>query len=295
MVFHLYHYNPSLAAAVIFIILFAATTGLHFFQMVKPRTWFFIAFCCGGICERAPEHPDRLTWFGTDINLHGFLVEIIGYIGKTTPDTLGAYTIQSIFLLVAPALFAASIYMELGRIVDLVDGGHYLFFRRSWLTRIFVTGDVLSFLMQGGGGGLMGSDNADSRDTGSYLIVGGLFVQIVFFGCFIVTALLFHIRIHRKPTQRVLTNRPPFLRHLVALYATSLLIFVRSIVRVIEFIQGFDGFVISHEIFIYLFDAVLMLAVMFIMNWVHPSEVKTLLTGGKTCKGFQLVDYSEVA
>jgi hypothetical protein len=49
------------------------------------------------------------------------LVEIVGYIGRAKPDTLGAYIIQSIFLLVAPALFAASIYMELGRIVALVD------------------------------------------------------------------------------------------------------------------------------------------------------------------------------
>ncbi|KAJ5210630.1 hypothetical protein N7491_010436 [Penicillium cf. griseofulvum] len=271
MVFHLYHYDPSLAAAAIFIILFTASTGLHFFQMAKTRTWFFIAFCCGGIFE------------------------IIGYIGRTTPGTLGAYIVQSIFLLIAPALFAASIYMELGRIVDLVDGDHYLLLRRGWLTRIFVTGDVLSFFMQGGGGGLMGSDIADDRDTGSYLIVGGLFVQIVFFGCFIATALLFHVRIHRKPTQKVLTNRPPFLRHIVALYTTSLLIFVRSIVRVVEFIQGFDGFVISHEVFIYLFDAVLMLAVMLIMNWVHPSEVKTHLTGGRMSKGFLLIDYPDVA
>jgi RTA1 like protein. len=185
--------------------------------------------------------------------------------------------------------------MELGRIVELVDGERYLFVRRRWLTGIFVTGDVLSFFMQGGGGGLMGSDKPDSRATGSHVIVGGLFVQIVFFGCFIITAVLFHMRLHRAPTQRVLTHQPPYLRHLLALYATSLLIFVRSIVRVVEFIQGLDGYVISHEIFIYLFDAVLMLGVMLIMNWVHPSEVTTYLTGGKMSKGLRLVEYSTAA
>ncbi|KAF5614603.1 RTM1-like protein [Fusarium sp. NRRL 25303] len=263
-----YHYDPSLAAAIIFIILFSATTILHFFQMIQTRTWFFLAFSLGGIFE------------------------IIGYIGRTVPETLGAYVVQSIFLLVAPALFAASIYMELGRIVDLVDGDHYLYVRRRWLTRIFVIGDVLSFFMQGAGGGMMGSDNTDSRKLGEKLIVVGLFVQIVFFGCFVITAAMFHLRLCRNPTQKVIADKPPYLRHLMALYITSILIFIRSLVRVIEFIQGFDGYIISHEIFIYLFDAVPMLAVMLIMNWIHPSEIKKLLVGGKMAKGFTIVETS---
>jgi hypothetical protein len=65
--------------------------------------------------------------------------------------TLGPYIMQSVLLLVAPALFAASIYMELGRIVLMVDGERSLFIRRTWLTKLFVTGDVLSFLMQSSG------------------------------------------------------------------------------------------------------------------------------------------------
>ncbi|KAG5760041.1 hypothetical protein H9Q72_011838 [Fusarium xylarioides] len=263
-----YHYGPSLAAAVISIILFTATTILHFFQMIQTRTWFFLAFSLGGIFE------------------------IIGYIGRTVPDTLGAYILQSVFLLVAPALFAASIYMELGRIVDLVDGDHYLYIRRRWLTRVFVIGDVLSFFMQGSGGGMMGSDNTNSRKLGEKLIVVGLFVQIVFFGCFVITAAMFHLRLRRNPTQKVIADKPPYLRHLTALYITSILIFIRSLVRVIEFIQGFDGYIISHEIFIYLFDAVPMLAVMLIMNWIHPSEIKKLLVGGKMAKGFTIVESS---
>jgi hypothetical protein len=91
-------------------------------------------------------------------SLTHFAVETVGYIGRAAsaaqdPDayTLGPYIIQSLLLLVAPALFAASIYMELARIVLLVDGDHALFIRRRWLTRIFVSGDVLSFLIQGGG------------------------------------------------------------------------------------------------------------------------------------------------
>ena len=58
---------------------------------------------------------------------------------------------QSLLLLVAPALFAASIYMVLGRIILLTDGEKNSLIRQKWLTKIFVAGDVLSFLVQSGG------------------------------------------------------------------------------------------------------------------------------------------------
>ena len=58
---------------------------------------------------------------------------------------------QSLLILVAPALFAASIYIILGRIILLVDGERYSLVRLKWLTKIFVAGDVLSFLLQGSG------------------------------------------------------------------------------------------------------------------------------------------------
>lgn len=85
------------------------------------------------------------------------VVEVIGYAGRAksgneSPDwTLGPYIIQAILLLVAPALFAATIYMELGRIISVVDGEGHVLIRKEWMTKLFVTGDVLSFILQGGG------------------------------------------------------------------------------------------------------------------------------------------------
>ena len=56
--------------------------------------------------------------------------------------------VQLLFILVAPALFAATIYMELGRIIMLCDSGHHSLVPLRWLTKIFVAGDVLSFVLQ---------------------------------------------------------------------------------------------------------------------------------------------------
>ena len=46
----LYRYTPSLEAAAIFAILFAGTTIVHIYQLVKSKAWYFIAFVIGGIC-----------------------------------------------------------------------------------------------------------------------------------------------------------------------------------------------------------------------------------------------------
>jgi hypothetical protein len=50
-VFKLYHYSPSLAAAMIFLLLFVGTTGMHFYQLFRARTWFMISLAVGGICK----------------------------------------------------------------------------------------------------------------------------------------------------------------------------------------------------------------------------------------------------
>lgn len=88
----------------------------------------------------------------------GFTVEAVGYVGRAmsaqeAPDfTKNPYIIQSILLLLGPALYAASIYMILGRIIVLLDAQKLSLIRPNWLTKVFVAGDVLSFFAQSGGG-----------------------------------------------------------------------------------------------------------------------------------------------
>ncbi|PVH70445.1 RTA1 domain protein [Cadophora sp. DSE1049] len=267
--FKFYHYDPSMTAAVVFIACFLITTALHTYQFIRTRTWFLIPLVIGGFFE----------W--------------IGYVGRAissqqSPNwTLGPYLIQTLLLLVAPALFAASIYMALGRIILLVDGEQHSLIRKRWLTKIFVCGDVISFFAQGAGGGIQASGTATSLTTGSHIIVGGLFVQLIFFGLFIIVAIVFHMRMHSAPT--VASLSVPWKTHMYTLYATSLLIMIRSIFRVVEYLQGFSGYILSHEIYLYIFDACLMFAVMVIFNFIHPSEIQALLKGGKAAnKGWRM-------
>lgn len=60
---------------------------------------------------------------------------------------------------------------------------------------------------------------------------------------------------------------------MLSLYIVSILIFVRSVVRVVEYLQGYTGYVMGHEAFLYVFDATVMWLAMITMNWIHPGEV----------------------
>jgi hypothetical protein len=99
--------------------------------------------------------PHSLYHSITPIYTNNHAVEIIGFTGRILSHNdlwaLGPFIMQSLLILIAPALFAASIYIILGRIILLVDGEEYSLVRRKWLTKVFVVGDVLSFMMQGAG------------------------------------------------------------------------------------------------------------------------------------------------
>jgi hypothetical protein len=81
-------------------------------------------------------------------------VEVIGYAargishGQAPNPTIAPYVISTLLLLVAPALFAASIYMILGRIILSVDAEAHSLIKTRWLTKVFVTSDVGSFFIQ---------------------------------------------------------------------------------------------------------------------------------------------------
>ncbi|KAJ4270524.1 hypothetical protein NW762_002211 [Fusarium torreyae] len=183
---------------------------------------------------------------------------------------------------------AASIYMILGRIILLTDGEHHSLIRRTWLTKTFVFGDVASFMLQSSGGGLMAV--ADLNKMGEKIIVGGLFVQLFFFGCFILVSAVFHLRMRKAPTPKSLESSVRWQTYLTTLYVTGVLIWVRSLFRVVEFIEGNDGHLMRSEVWVFVFDGMLMLMVLVWMNWFHPSEIGLLLRGEDTItNGLELV------
>ena len=272
--FSFYFYAPSLAAAIAFIVLFTLTSIVHVAQLLRNRTWYFVPFIVGTICGALAKLNSSTQSL---INGEG---EAIGYVGRAvnatqTPNwTKSPYILQSLLILIAPSFFSASIYMILGRLIRLVEGDHHSLIRPSWLTKAFVTSDVFSIFLQGAGGGLMASSkDLSGFQKGEHIIIGGLFIQIIGFGTFVIVTALFHRRILRYPTNASRTVSQPWHIYLWILYCASALIFVRSIFRTIEYIQGYDGSLQSTETFLYVFDATLMFSAVVVFNVYHPGRI----------------------
>lgn len=225
-------------------------------------------------------------------------VQTIGYCGRIwshfDTTSIGAFVIQAILILVAPALYAASIYMVLGRLIRTLRAEDLSLVPVRRLTQLFVIGDVVSFTLQAGGGGIQSGGSLQLYNLGEKVIIAGLFLQIVFFGFFVVSTVVFHVRAAATQATRShhLAAAPdsfaaavPWTRHLAVLYTTSGLILVRSIFRVVEYLQGNDGYLISHEVFLYCFDFAFMAATMLVLAiwYVDGLDGKEPKSGRTSC------------
>ncbi|KAL1887434.1 hypothetical protein Sste5346_010229 [Sporothrix stenoceras] len=216
--FVFYNYKPNLAAAILFSVLFFIMTFAHVTRMAMKRTWYFVPFVLGCLSRG------------------GAIVEAVGYIGralssKEAPDfTKDPYIVQSLLILLGPTLMAATVYMVLGRLVLVLQGEKNAIIKPRWITKVFVTGDVLSFFTQGAGPGLLSAAKIQSDvNKANYIIVGGLAIQILFFGFFIVVTAFFHRRIT--------------------------MILIRSVYRMAEYAQGSAGELQKKEFWLYIFDS----------------------------------------
>ncbi|PYH89603.1 RTA1-domain-containing protein [Aspergillus ellipticus CBS 707.79] len=256
--YRLYHYAPSLVAAIAATACFGLITTCHLIHYFAQRTWFFTPFILGGIFETI-----------------GYLGRIIN--SQQTPNwTTAPYIMQELLLLIAPSSFTASIYMILGRIIRVTKGDSRSLIPARSVTRIFVIVDVVAFLAQAGGGGILAQATTTSRQhLGNGIIIGGLLVQIIFFALFILVSVIFHLRMRRDPTRRGRKTHVKWHRFLIVLYITNVLILTRCVFRVIEFAQGTNGTLQSHEIWLYIFDGLLMFLVMIILLIYHPSRLLT--------------------
>ncbi|OJJ69610.1 hypothetical protein ASPBRDRAFT_157628 [Aspergillus brasiliensis CBS 101740] len=275
--YHLYEYTPSTIAATCATACCGLLTICHLIHYFAQRTWFFTPFIIGCIFETT-----------------GYTARIISSKQPPLQWTITPYIMQELLLLLAPSLFAASIYMILARIIRVSKGESYSLVPAHWITRIFVIGDIIAILGQATGGGILSttsfnpsstSKSNKSRQTlGNWIIIGGLIAQVIFFGLFILVSGVFdarittylaqrgrrqHYRQHRQHDRRY----PPWRQLLKVLYVVDVLIIGRCVFRVVEFAQGRTGELQRKEVWMYAFDGLLMVLVMVILLFWHPSSL----------------------
>lgn len=185
------------------------------------------------------------------------------------------YAASFSLIILPPVLMAGIIYVVFGRIVFLVVPPRDRSFRllwapARWLTPVFVAFDVLSLLMQLVGALMLtssdplASDFQATIDRGRLIGVAGVVIQLIAFGFFSIVAARFHWvskRFGAAPEQLFDTNgsqKPSTIlskfkfglgwKHLLlSVNISCILILVRSIFRLIEFIEGNEGYTMMNE------------------------------------------------
>ncbi|KAF7941689.1 uncharacterized protein EAE97_006526 [Botrytis byssoidea] len=272
-------YNPSEPAAYGFTALFALLTLAHIINMFPLRSWYFISFILGGICET------------------------FGYYGRSkchdNISDIGPWILQMILILGAPTFLAASVYMTLARLTVALGAEEHSMISPRWLTKIYVLIDVLCFFSQFLGAGVQASGDATVISVGNKVILGGLIFQIIAFFFFLYMAWRIGARFEKSQETHPSSLRYPELergwkKYFRALYAVSVLLIIRNLMRAIEYGQqatggGFtfatrndDGTLTysGHrskkigdiEALLYVFDATPMFLVVLIFLIIHPGK-----------------------
>ncbi|EXL76479.1 hypothetical protein FOPG_08753 [Fusarium oxysporum f. sp. conglutinans race 2 54008] len=251
-----YRYDPSLPAAIIFMVLYAISSGfhlLHIIRFLKLKLYFFLPFLAGVLCEA------------------------IGFCGRTisaveSPDyTNFPYVTQDMLLLIGPTCYVASLYMAFGQLIQVLDAEQDSPIKPKWLTKGLLVGDLLAMILQA-----VGSQKAtDSkyparRREGENILAAGFAVQILFLILFMAISGIFQHRAAKGLRLRSCSPAINWRKYLLVNHIANMLILVRSIYRLIEYGQGYNGELRSKEAYFYTFDALLMLVVSVIFNIFHP-------------------------
>ena len=188
---------------------------------------------------------------------------------------IAPYAIQSILILIAPTLFAATIYMGLSRIVRSAHAEACSPLRVRFLTLTFVLGDVTSFMVQSTGGGLQAKSDPDAQTSGLWIAMGGQVIQIALLAGFIWLVILIQHRMLASVESNIAAAARQSSYKVYVLVATSALILVRSIIRIAEFAMGKDGYLLTNEWPLLILDLSFMALLMLVMGVVYMPNPET--------------------
>ncbi|GAA5950838.1 hypothetical protein JCM8115_004987 [Rhodotorula mucilaginosa] len=266
-------YLPEIWPAVIALLLYGCSAAIHW------TAWWR---------SGRPRYMLVLTISMTTMTL-GFIMRLV-YRGG--PSSLGLYIIMYMLLLLSPCAFLAMDYMILGRLAVAMgdEAANCLVLPAARIAKFFVWSDVVTFLVQAAGGGLSSGGTESMSKLGSRISIAGLAIQLASFVFFTVTLIIFGFRVYRRPAYSNVVS--PFRKSDVGfwrrdvivhdwrplywiLLATTVGILVRSVFRLIEFSEGYYGYLAIHEGYFYLLDALPLWISMTMYCFFWPSRFIT--------------------
>ena len=169
----------------------------------------------------------------------------------------------------APCFFSAAIYYILGQMITQYGRRYSLISARMYLA-VFVSFDIISIVIQAVGGASAskagGEDPPGNTKPGTHIMMAGIIIQLVSMSVFGLLWLVFLWRARAAPISRVLV---------VATTFSAFCIIVRNFYRAVELSQGWNGYLITHEVYFAVLDGALMALSVGVFNMVFPTRYLT--------------------
>ncbi|KAI0837055.1 RTA1-domain-containing protein [Hypoxylon sp. FL0890] len=242
-----YGYRPSLAAGIVFCVLFGIAFFGHTFQTIRLRRWTSALLTIGA------------------------LTELIGWAGRTwsseCPYNRNAFLMQITTLIIGPVFFTAALYVLLGMFIEVL-GREYSLLSARMYTIVFMTCDIISLVVQAVGGAMASMASGDGNDTklGTNIMVTGVLFQLAAMTVFALLTLDFLRRSSKFGLPR------EYNKILIALFISLAAIFARSIFRAVELIEGWNGYLMMHETYFIALDGALMVLAVIIFLPFDPAR-----------------------
>ncbi|KXS16516.1 hypothetical protein M427DRAFT_154439 [Gonapodya prolifera JEL478] len=244
-----FRYEPSTVLAVVFLSLFALASIAHAVQLYRRRQWFMTTILIGCLLE--------VLGFALRLKAK----EIAQEISRNTK----IYSGQFACIVIAPIFFAAGVYILLSRMVTFV-GTQYCPLPPRRIAQIFITADILAFLVQIAGTFILLSaeQNYSQFDVGLKVLIAGLAVQVL--------AILFYLVLAIRVYVKAYHVKGPWHRLMWSNLVCSGFILIRNTFRVIELWEGFESPIAKTEALVYVLDAGMMWVVAVVFLGVDPAD-----------------------
>lgn len=180
---------------------------------------------------------------------------------------------QNILILGTAPLIAATVYMTLGRYIRVFQVRDRIVIPPRLMTVFFVTVDLGCFVTQVFGSAAPASGDPKGIALGRTLIISGLIAQLAALGLFLITTVIAHRLVRKSRSDYKTRGMLSASRYFQVTYWAGGAMMVRSLVRGVEYLQGEEGYIISHEVFIYALDAVPMVFVAAVYVFIHPGKL----------------------
>ncbi|KAJ6553686.1 RTA1 like protein-domain-containing protein [Mycena vulgaris] len=254
-----YGYIPHEYVAIIFVVLFAISTIMHVGQATYYRMWWLFPTAC--LCG---------------------IGELVGWSGRLwssfSPSFGDPYMMQITSTIISPTPLIAVNFILLSRIVTRL-GPCYARLTPKWYTIIFVSCDIFALVIQGAGGGIASSaDTLSGANLGAHIMLAGIvfqFVAIITYSALAADFLRRYIKdlpLRADPNERgVLDGNLKTM--IAALMFSTLVLFIRSIYRIIELSTGWNGRIIETEVYFNVLDGGMVILAIFTINFAHPGRL----------------------